>query len=325
MQPFSLEDVGSLAVLAKVVELRSFSAAARDLGLAKSAVSKRIASLERKLGVRLLVRTTRQVTLSEAGLRVYEHCAGVLASVRAAGAALRITEAGERGPVRVNAPVLLAERTLTPLIRSFLDQHPGVEIRLSVADEMVDVTSGHHDLVIRVARSVPERSLFARPLANDRLVLVASPTYLQKYGEPKTPEDLVHHHCMRYLPRSAAVEWRFKGTEGPMVLNVPTRFSASDDASLRAAAVQGVGMAIMPRGFVARELQSRELTLVLDGQLWHPERTIFAIVPEGRLAPPRVRRLVTYLASHMDPPGRGRLGSGARSSGRESSVESRTT
>lgn len=306
MGPFTLDDMGSLALLAKVVEQQSFSAAARDLGLAKSAVSKRIAVLERKLGVRLLVRTTRSVTLSEAGMRVHAHCAGLLAAARGAAASLAMTDAGERGCVRINAPVLYAERTLTPLLQRFLDEHPGIEMELSADDALVDLASGRHDVVVRIAQRLPNRSLAARTIGHDRLVLIASPDYLARHGEPKAPEDLVQHRCMRYVQRSAAMEWRFKSANGevvdPVVVSVPARFAAGDDASLRAAAVHGVGLTIMPLGFVAREVAAGELKFVLDGRLWQPERTVHALLPEGRLAAPRVRKVVDFLAAHANQP-----------------------
>jgi DNA-binding transcriptional LysR family regulator len=303
MQPFSLEDMGSLALLAKVVELRSFSAAARDLGLAKSAVSKRIAVLEKKLGVRLLVRTTRQVTLSDIGLQVHEHCAALLGAARGAAVALQATDAGERGVVRINAPGLFAQRVMAPLLQRYLQVHPQVEVELNSDDAMIDLTSGRFDVVIRIARVPQEQSIVARPLGADRLVLVGAPAYLASQGTPSDPHELAHHSCMRYVQRTAAVEWRFKGEGGPLVVPVRSRFAAGDDATLREAAVAGLGLTIMPRCFVAEELAGGRLAEVLKGRLWQPERTVHALLPEGRLAPARVKKLVTFLADEvrLDP------------------------
>jgi DNA-binding transcriptional LysR family regulator len=302
MQPFSLEDMGSLALLAKVVELRSFSAAARDLGLAKSAVSKRISVLEKKLGVRLLVRTTRQVTLSETGLRVHEHCAALLLAARGAAEALQATTAGERGLVRINAPGLFAQRVLAPMLQHYLTDHPHVETELNSDDAMIDLTSGRFDIVVRIARSVQQQGVVLRVLAQDNLVLVASPDYLAREGEPQDPHELVHHSCLRYSPRSAGVEWRFKcssDTTTPFVVPVRSRFAAGDDASLREAAVAGIGLTIMPRCFVVRELESGQLNVVLAGRLWEPERTIHAVLPEGQLASVRAKKLVSFLADSV--------------------------
>lgn len=299
MSPFSLEDIGSLALLAKVAEQRSFSAAARELGLAKSAVSKRIAVLEDKLGVRLLVRTTRHVSLSEAGLRLHEHCEHILNATRGAAVALQETEGGVRGRIRINAPALFAERVLARLLFRFLEAHPAVDVELSVDDAPVDLTTGRHDVVIRIARVLPDRSIVARVLAKDQLVLVAAPAYLEKYGEPVFPQDLLHHRCMRYTQRSAAVEWRFKGVHGPRVVMVPVRFAAGDDLTLRTAALQGLGLTIMPESFVAQEIKANELKVVLNGLLWQPERTVFGLLPDGRMTAPRVRSLVDFITKNQ--------------------------
>jgi DNA-binding transcriptional LysR family regulator len=283
MQPFSLEDMGSLALLAKVVELRSFSAAA----------------LEKKLGVRLLVRTTRQVTLSETGLRVHEHCAALLLAARGAAEALQATTAGERGLVRINAPGLFAQRVLAPMLQHYLTDHPHVETELNSDDAMIDLTSGRFDIVVRIARSVQQQGVVLRVLAQDNLVLVASPDYLAREGEPQDPHELVHHSCLRYSPRSAGVEWRFKcssDTTTPFVVPVRSRFAAGDDASLREAAVAGIGLTIMPRCFVVRELESGQLNVVLAGRLWE---TIHAVLPEGQLASVRAKKLVSFLADSV--------------------------
>ena len=296
MQPFALDDVGTLALFAKVVEHRSFSSAARDLGLAKSAVSKRIAALEKKLGVRLLVRSTRSVVLSDAGLHVHEHAARLLEATRDAAQALAPTESGERGLVRINAPGLFAQRVLAPLLARYLVEHPQVDVELHSDDAMIELTSGRYDLVIRIARELPEQRLVARSLGHDRLVLVASPSYLARAGTPSEPADLVHHSGLHYAHRSVGVEWRFDSAGTPISVPVRSRFTAGDDASLREAAVAGLGLAVMPRCFVARELEANTLSLVLDGRLWQAARTVHAVLPEGRLAPSRVRKLAAFLA-----------------------------
>lgn len=299
MHPFALEDVGSLALFAKVVETRSFSAAARELGLAKSAVSKRIAVLEKKLGLRLLVRSTRQVTLSEAGQRVHAHCVQLLEGVRGVAAALDDTDAGERGRIRINAPGLFAQRVLAPLLGDYLEAQPQVEVELTSDDAMVDLTAGRYDLLVRISRDLPEQGVVARVLGQDRLVMVASPAYLERAGWPESPEAMAAHRGLHYAHRSSGVEWRFKGVRGPLAVAVSSRFTAGDDASLREAAAAGMGFAIMPRCFVAAELDAGALVSVLEDALWQPERAIHAVIPEGRLAPPRVRRLAAFLGERV--------------------------
>ena len=295
MKPFALEDMGSLVLFAKVVELRSFSAAARDLGLAKSAVSKRIALLEKKFGVRLLVRTTRKVTPSEAGAQLHQHCAAMLTAVRGAAGVVEHGDSGERGLIRINAPGVFLQRQLLPIIEHYSQMRQRLEFDLSSDDAMIELTSGQYDLVIRITREISEQSIVARPLAKDRLVIVGAPRYFEQQGIPQTPYELVHHSCMRYAHRSAGVEWRFVNDDGPYSVGVHSAFAAGDDITLRAAAVAGMGLTIMPRCFVADELAAGDLLTVLDEHMWQPERTIYAILPEGRLAPTRVRQLATAL------------------------------
>jgi DNA-binding transcriptional LysR family regulator len=305
IEPFALEDLGTLALFARVAQLQSFSAAAREMNLAKSAVSKRVALLEARLGVRLLVRTTRRVNLTDAGLRVYEACAQVLQATQAAAAAVQDTAAGERGMIRINAPVAFAQRHLLPLIHLHLQAHPGVEIDLSVDDRMIDLSSGRYDLVVRIGRELSEQSVVARLLARDRLVIVGAPSYFARVGLPRDPRELVHHSCLRYAPRSAGVEWRFKGAGGdaggPLAVSVRASMTAGDDVTLREAAVAGMGLTIMPRCFVDRELAAGQLRSVLDEQMWQPERSIHALLPEGRLAPSRVRLFAQMLADALGP------------------------
>src|SRR5215467_2823962 len=182
-----LDDLSSLALFAQVVRLRSFSAAARECKIAKSAVSRRVARLEDRFGVRLLRRSTRALSVTEEGLRVYEHCAALLAAAAAAEQAAGAAGEGIRGTLRVNAPVTFAQMYLAAAIASFLAQHSGVDVAL----------------------------------ATDRLVICASPAYLARKGEPLTPADLLRHNCLHYTLVSEEAEWRFRGKDGP--LSVPAR------------------------------------------------------------------------------------------------------
>lgn len=293
------DDIGTMALFARVAQLESITAAAREAGLVKSVVSKRLKDLERRLGVALLLRTTRRVTLTAEGARVYEHCAALLANTAAARRALAQTDAGERGRIRVNAPVAFAQRFLVPLIGLHLEAHDGIDIELDADDTMVDATDGRHDLVIRIAREIEQASLVAPLLARDRLVIVGAPAYFEVHGMPGSPRDLSTHRCLRYAPRSAGVEWRFKGEDGPLSVPVEGRFVAGDDVTLRDAAVAGLGLTVMPRCFVTAEIDAGRLVTLFDDALWAPDRGIHALLPEGRLAPTRVKRLLDLLRAQF--------------------------
>jgi DNA-binding transcriptional LysR family regulator len=290
----ALDDLPTLALFAQVVRLRSFTAAAREAGLAKSAVSKRISRLEDRLGVRLLHRTTRRLALTADGLRFYQHCAALVAAAAAAHDAVAGAADVVAGVLRVNAPVTFGQLYLARALTAFLLAHPGVEVHLTADDRLVDVVEGGYDLAIRIGR-LRDTSLVARRLAVDRLVVCAAPSYLARAGTPVHPEELVHHNCLRYGLIAADDEWRFRGPDGPYA--VPTRGSlvASNGTILREAALAGLGLAVVPRHMIAGDLADGRLVLVLDGHR-RAEIGIHALYPDRRL-PARSRALLDFVTA----------------------------
>jgi DNA-binding transcriptional LysR family regulator len=286
-----------MALFARVVQLRSFSAAARQAGVAKSAVSKRVAALEARLGVRLLVRTTRNLSLTEDGLRFYEHCAALLAAAEAAEDAVRESSRAARGPVRVNASVAFAELYLAGAIARFLREYPDVTVHLTADDRFVDLAEGGFDLVVRITARLTG-AIVARRLATDRNVVVAAPGYLARAGTPRAPDELIHHDCLHYALVPARDEWRFRVAGKPV--SVPTRgnFVASNGTVLREAALAELGLAVMPRFMVAAELAAGRLVTVLD-EFVGGEMGIYAVMAHRKHVPARVRLLVDFLARHF--------------------------
>jgi DNA-binding transcriptional LysR family regulator len=284
-----------MVLFAEVVQHRSFSEAARRAGLAKSAVSTRIRQLEERLGVRLLVRTTRKLALTDDGLRYYEHCAAIRASVEAAERAVAGAGTEPRGPLRINAPVTFAQMYLTDAIAAFLVRHPGIELHLSTDDRIVDVVEGGFDVVVRITR-LRDSSLVARRLATDRLVIAAAPAYLAARGTPTRPEALVGHNCLHYdlVPRAA--EWRFRGAGGPLAVPVTGSFTTTDGTVLRRAALAGLGLAVLPHFMVAADLAAGRLALVLEGAR-RAEIGIHAVYASRRQLPARTRLLLDHLAA----------------------------
>ncbi|MFL5303947.1 MAG: LysR family transcriptional regulator [Polyangia bacterium] len=295
-----LDDLPSLALFARVVDQRSFSAAAREAGMAKSAVSRRIAALERRLGISLLRRSTRALSVTDDGLRVYEHCAALLAAARAAEEAAR-ARAGVSGSIRVNGPVTLSQMHLARAVAGFLHRHPEVEVNLFAEDRLVDVIEGGFDVVVRIGR-LADSALRSRKLAADRLVVCASPEYLARHGAPTAPADLVHHECLHYSLVPRAAEWRFRATGGG-VLSVPTRgrFSSSNGTVLREAALAGVGVVVLPLFMVAREVDARQLVLLLEGAR-RARIGIYAVTAGGPAVAPRTRALIDHLAHYFARP-----------------------
>jgi DNA-binding transcriptional LysR family regulator len=295
-----LDDIVSMALFAEVVRLRSFTAAGASAGLAKSAVSRRISLLEERLGVRLLQRTTRTLSLTEDGLRYYEHCAALLAAAAAAEEAVAGASTVPRGPLRVNAPVTFAQMFLAAPLASFLARYPAIELQLSTDDRLVDVVEGGFDLVIRISR-LADSSLVARRLATDRLVVCGSPTYLAARGRPGVPADLVGHNCLHYSLVPVQGEWRFRGAAGSLDVPVTSNFAVSDATVLRQAALAGLGLIVVPHFVVAADVAAGRLELVLDGAR-RAEIGIHAVYPSRRQLPARTKLLLEHLASHFADP-----------------------
>ena len=291
-----LEDLVSMALFASVVQHRSFSAAARELGLVKSAVSKRVSLLEDRLGVRLLTRTTRKLALTEDGARYYEHCAALLAAADAAEEAVAGASTAVSGKLRVNAPVSFSQMYLADAFAAFLGKHRNVELELSADDRLVDVVEGGFDVSIRISRLI-DSSLIARQLATDRLVVCASPAYLDEHGRPQTPTDLVGHNCLHYTVVSQSGEWRFRDAQKqPFVVPVSSNFKTSDGATLRYAAAAGMGLAVTPLFMVARDVRDGRLELVLEGAR-KAEIGIYAMFASRRQLPVRTKALIDHLSN----------------------------
>jgi DNA-binding transcriptional LysR family regulator len=288
-----LEDAPALILFARVVQLRSFSAAARDARLGRSAVSKRIAQLEERLGARLLQRSTRSLSLTDEGMRVYGHCVAMLEAAGAARSALEGRQAAPRGTLRVNAPVTFAQMQLTPAVAAFLQAHPGIEVELTLDDHLVDVVDGGFDLAIRITR-LKESSLHARRLARDRLVVCASPGYLARRGVPRAPAELIHHNCLHYANVPVEGEWRFRGPGGPDSIPVHGTLTTNDGAALRSAALAGLGLVVLPSFMVAREVRQGRLVLVLEGAR-RAEIGIYAVFAHRAQMPARTRLFLDFL------------------------------
>jgi len=289
-----------LAVLVRVAELHSFSAAARELGVAKSAVSRRVGDLEAALGVRLLTRSTRHIGLTTDGLEVFEHARNLLSEARAAVDAVSGSRSQLRGAIRVNAPGVFAQRYLVPAIAVFLAQHDDIEVQLTVEDRLVDVVEGGWDVVIRVSR-LADSSLVVRKLAESHRVIVASPEYLQRKGRPGEVCDLVDHHCIHYALVPLDVEWGFKLPRRRITAPLRVRFTAPDSSAVLEAALAGIGLASAPWFLVAEEVHAGRLEVVLEGQR-ESDFSIAAVMPQRTGMPARTRAFVDHLVKWFATP-----------------------
>jgi DNA-binding transcriptional LysR family regulator len=294
-----LDEIASMAVFAAVVERGSFTAAARALGIAKSVASARVARLEAHLGARLLYRTTRRVVLTPAGAELYPACARVAA---AAGEVRRVaTEAGAlRGRLRVNAPVWFGQRWLAaPLVR-FQERHPGVDIDMVLDDARVDVVGGGWDAVVRLG-PVGDPELVARRFALDTLVLVASPAYLARAGNPSHPVELTAHRRLRYAHADPERGVTFAGPDGEFAVPMTGSLAASDSTLLRALAEEGAGVIVAPWSLVGEALATGRLARLLpDYRIGDvPCQVVHA---HGPHPPARLRVFVDHLVAHFRVP-----------------------
>lgn len=297
----STDDVLSLLVFARVVEAKSFTHGAAKLGLSKSAASARISQLEERLGTRLLLRTTRRLSLTADGLQLYESAARMARAADEAALLVAGTPAEPRGVLRVNAPITFGEMYLAEPVASYLDAHPRVRVELTLSDRMEDLVEQRVDVAVRISAKQRDSSLVGRKLADDRSLVCASPAYLALRGTPETPADLIHHECLRYALLDAHDEWRFKSEGKSYSVPISSRFEAANGSVLRSAARAGMGLVVVPSFMVATDLRAGTLVEVLAAYSF-VRLTVSAIYAPARVVPANVRAFVDHLVAYFRAP-----------------------
>ncbi|APR81468.1 Transcriptional regulator, LysR family protein [Minicystis rosea] len=295
-----LDDLHSMAVFARVVETRSFTAAAQALDTTTSSVSKRVARLEERLGVPLIVRTTRSFSPTEAGLLFYERCERILRDVGDAESAVAQLAGSPRGTLRVNALQMVGDMHIAPLLPRFLARYPDLRVELDLSDRKVNIVEEGYDLGIRgmPLGDLADSSLVARRLAGVRTVVCASPGYLAEHGVPRTLDDLVHHECIHCSAIPLQKEWSFTTPEGTRVVPVSGRLSVGNVTALRAAAIGGGGLIRTAAIAVSDALQSGALQAVLEEHA-SVEFGLYAVYPMGKQTAPKVRAFLDFLMSEI--------------------------
>ncbi len=292
-------DLNRVAVFVRVVEEHGFTAAARALSLPKSSVSRSVALLEAELGVRLLQRSTRRVSLTEAGAAFYERAARGLAGVGEAAAAVADMQGALRGPIRVTAPVDAGERLLAPAVARFVRRHPRVHVELVLTGRVVDLVEEGFDLALR-AGGLRDGSLVARKVGESEGGVFASPRYLTKRGTPARVEDLARHRCVLFRPTRGRATWALRGPGGEERVEVGGPLGVDDLSFVRRALLDGVGVGLLPSFMCARDVERGRLVRVL------PEYRAFGapihlVYPSGRYVP---RRVVAFRDFLLDRVGR---------------------
>lgn len=289
----------SMRVLIKVAELGSFSAAARAMNLSPSMVTKHVAAQEERLGTPLFQRTTRKVSLTDIG-RTYLELAGRLVSgVEDAEALTSASHLAVRGLLRVSCPVSFGSRHIAPLMAAFHNTYPSLVVELGLNDRVVDLAEEGWDLAIRVGR-LPDSNLIARKLASSRMMLCASPSYLQNYGTPKTIDDLKFHACLGYtLSKSVGFEsWAF-GRDGKSTVRIKGPLRTNNGDALVAAAISGLGLTYQPSFILMAGVNSGELISLELDQPMLDLGSIYSIYLHNGNVPAKVRAFIDFLASQF--------------------------
>ena len=292
-----MDRLQAIQVFVQVVESSSFIRAAERLGLSATAVSRQVAELEKHVQSRLLQRTTRRISLTEAGRTFHERCVQILAELDEAEREVGQEAAEPRGTIRLTTSVNFGSRQVTPAIASFLARHAQVKFDVSLSDRIVDIVEEGFDLAIRIGRTGAQ-NLVARKLGEARLVLCASPAYIARHGAPATPEDLARHNCLtyEYALRDA---WTFRDAAGrERTVRVAGSLNSNNGDLNAAAAVQGVGIALEPDFIVDSELKSGKLVPVLES-FEAPASPIYAVYPSRRFLPAKVRMFVDFLVERF--------------------------
>jgi DNA-binding transcriptional LysR family regulator len=295
-----MQDLNDMLFFAEVVDRGGFAAAGRALNLPKSRLSRRIADLETRLGVRLLHRTTRKLSLTPAGEIYHRHCVAMREQAEAADEAVARVQTEPRGTVRVTCPVTLAQTTIGPLLPLFLAAHPQVRIDMQVSNRVVDLVQEGVDVALRVRANVDDSgTLVLKNLGQTHGELVASPQLLQRFGAPADVEALRNLPTVAMSAADGRASWHLLGPRDAAfeLLHRPV-YTADDLMTLKFAVLQGTGMSVLPDYMCREEMRRGELVPVLPG--WAPpSATVLAVYPSRRGMVPAVRRLLDFLGENM--------------------------
>lgn len=292
-------DLVGIETFCRAVEEGNLTAASKALNITKSVASRRIQALEADLGVRLLARTTRGVTPTDEGSRFFERCIAILEDLEDAAQTARGEDEHLMGRLRVATPRAFGDMKLSAPLNAFAKEHPDLLLEVNMTDEKVDITGGGYDLGLRIARELTEASLIAKKIAPIAFTTVAGPDYLKENGVPVTPQDLSKHTAIFYSNTSASKQWSFDiaGTEASV--RVTGRILTNSGSMQADAAVAGLGVATLPTFFVDEHLKAGRLVEILTDSPHRPAH-LYALYPERRLLPQKVRAFIDFLGDWFE-------------------------
>ena len=293
-----MDRLTALNVFRNVVELGSFAAASRQLGLSPAAISKNVGELEAHLATRLINRTTRRMSLTEAGATYFERITRVLDDLDDADGTLQAAQSTPSGVLRVSAPVTVTLIGLSEAIPGFLERYPDLMLDLRLDDRRVNLVEEGFDVALRGSDSLEDSGLIARKLMTMDHVLCASPSYFAKRGRPEQPEELARHSCVQFSLSDHATEWTFRKNARTVKMPIRGRYKVSSSLAVRDALRAGFGLSLIPRMYVQQDLASGQLVAALAD--WAPnESSLYAVYPSKRYVVSKVRAFIDFLTSEL--------------------------
>jgi DNA-binding transcriptional LysR family regulator len=289
-----------MKVFSAVVEAGSFTGASQVLDMSKAAVSRYVAELEERLGVRLLHRTTRKLSPTTEGEIFHARCRELLDNLGEAEAEITSRTGEASGLLKVNVPVTFGLMHLAPLWPALLARHPRLELDITLSDRVVDLVEEGFDLAVRIGQ-LPASSLISRKLASTRMVLCASPGYLQRRGEPASPDQLLQHDVISYSLFSSGENWSFTGPDGQVSVKVAPRVRTNSGDTCRTAALQHQGVVLQPTFIVGGDLAQGTLREIMPGYR-SIELGVYAVYPSRKFVSPKVRLLIDFLVEAFANP-----------------------
>ncbi len=292
-----MDKLTSMKVFCRVVSRENFSHAARDLSLSPAMVTKHVAFLEQELGIRLLNRTTRRVSATEAGERYYQHCLNLLSDIEEAEASLYEMGSRPGGLLKLTCPIDFGVLCLAPAIAIYLNRHPEVRIDINYQDRKVNLIEEGFDMAIRIGQ-LEDSSLVAQRIMPSRVICCAAPAYLQSHPPLTSPEQLKDHNCLTYTYSSTNNEWQFHNPQQSCAIRVNGRLNSNNGRASVAAARLGVGIILKPEFMVREYLQSGELVqLFPDYQV--NEGNIYAVYPHRQFMPAKISTFIAFLREYF--------------------------
>ncbi len=291
-------NIEHLKLFVRLASSQSISMAGHEMGLSPAVASTHINKLEEHLGVRLVHRTTRKVSLTEEGQAFLPYAEEVLASVEAARSAVGVGHGNPTGTLRVTAPASFGRMHLIPALKGFMEQYPDLTVDFRFSDSIIDMVEGGFDVAIRVAE-LKDSALVARKLAPDRRIVVASPGYLKRFGTPEQPQDLANHECINLMGME---NWVFQTADSPLSIRTTGRFRTDNGDAMRDATIDGLGISINSIWSVYKQIERGDLVEILQDYPLAMDANIWAVYPSSRLIALKVRAFIEYFAEYFGHP-----------------------